>query len=109
MSWMFLITATLLDVFATIYMKQSNGFSRLLPTFMAVTLFGLSIFSLALALKEIDIVPVYVVWMGLGTALITVIGVMFFSEVMNPLKFISVAMVVLGVIGITIASRSAAY
>lgn len=104
-SWTILCAATVLDVAATVFMKQSQGFTRLLPTFLAVSLFGMSIFALAVALKTLEVIPVYVAWVGLGTALITVVGVLLFQEVMSPLKLVSVLLVVFGVIGLTVGGE----
>ena len=104
-SWAILIAATVLDVAATIFMKQSQGFSKLLPAVLAVSFFAASILGLAIALKTLDVIPVYVVWVGLGTALITVLGVLVFHEIMNPLKLVSVLLVMFGVAGLTIGSE----
>ncbi|MCA9837096.1 MAG: multidrug efflux SMR transporter [Trueperaceae bacterium] len=106
MSWTYLFAATLFDVIATVYMKQSDGFSKLFPTFIAITTFGASIFLLALALQKLEVIPVYVVWVGFGTALITILGILIYQEAISPLKLISVAFIVAGVIGVSLSSNA---
>ncbi len=106
MSWTYLIAATLFDVIATVYMKQSQGFSKLFPTFIAISTFGASIFLLALALQKLEVVPVYVIWVGLGTALITVLGILIYQEAVSTLKLVSVVLVIAGVIGISLSSTT---
>jgi len=105
MSWTYLIAATLFDVIATVSMKQSEGFSKLLPSFVALSTFGLSIFLLALALQKLGIVTVYVVWLGLGIVLVTLIGLLIYEEAISPFKIISVALIMAGVIGISLSSN----
>ncbi len=107
MSWIYLVIAILLDVFATVFLKQSVGFSKLLPSFLAVTTFVLSLVALTLALKELEVIPVYAIWVGLGTAAMTVMGVMVFNEVLDPLKLASLLLVTLGVIGLIVATEFA--
>lgn len=107
MSWTYLVIAILLDVVATVLMKQSAGFSRLLPSVLAVATFGLSLYALTLALKELDVIPVYATWVGLGTAVMTLFGVVLFHETLDLLKVISLMLVGIGVIGLIVASEFA--
>lgn len=107
MSWTILVTATLLDVAATVFMKQSQGFTKLMPSLLAISFFAASIFALAVALKTLEVIPVYIVWVGLGTLLISVLGVMIFNEAISPLKLISVVLVILGVTGLIVAGEPA--
>lgn len=106
MSWAYLIAATLLDVIATIAMKQSEGFSKIMPTIIAVITFAMSICALALALQKLDITPVYLIWVGLGSAIITVVGVMVYHETISFLKIASIILIVAGVIGISVSSKT---
>jgi small multidrug resistance pump len=107
MSWTYLVIAILLDVIATVFMKQSEGFSKLLPSLLAATTFVLSIMALTVALKELQVIAVYAIWVGLGTAVMTVMGVMVFNEVLDPLKLGSLLLVALGVIGLIVATEFA--
>ncbi len=105
MSWTYLIAATMLDAIATVLIKQSAGFSKLMPTFFAVVTFALSLVALSLALQRLEIIPVYLVSVGLGTALVTVMGVVLFHEVLSPLKLVSLVLVCTGVLGLIFASQ----
>ncbi len=62
---------------------------------------------LLLALKRIDVSIAYAIWAGLGTALITVIGIFWFKEPVNALKIISLIVIVAGVIGLNLSDRLA--
>jgi small multidrug resistance pump len=45
----------------------------------------------------------YAVWAGLGTAAVAVIGYLCLGESMNPVKAASLALIVLGVVGLNLA------
>lgn len=102
--WFYLILAILLEVAGTTSMKLSNGFSRLIPSLLIFVFYGLSFAGLTLALKRIDVSIAYAIWAGLGTALITVIGLVYFKEPATLIKLISIGLIVVGVIGLNLDS-----
>jgi small multidrug resistance pump len=48
----------------------------------------------------------YAIWAGVGTALIAMIGVLFFNEPNNAIKIISVLMIIAGVIGLNLSGNT---
>lgn len=58
-----------------------------------------------LALKRLDLSVTYAVWSGVGTALAALIGVVYFREPLTALKLASLALVVLGVAGLSLAAK----
>jgi small multidrug resistance pump len=46
---------------------------------------------------------VHTVWSGLGTTLIAVIGIVYFRESLTLLKAASIALVIVGVVGLRMA------
>jgi small multidrug resistance pump len=101
-SWLYLSTAIILEVIGTVSMKLSQGFTRLLPTVAMFVLYGLSLAAMNLALKQIDVSIVYAVWSGVGTALITIIGIFWFREPMTALKMVSIFLIIVGVVGLNV-------
>lgn len=99
-SWFYLIASILLEVSGTTCMKLSEGFTRLWPSVFVAVFYLLSLGGLTLALKQIDISLAYAIWAGIGTALIALIGIVYFQEPASPLKFISLVLVILGVVGL---------
>jgi small multidrug resistance pump len=60
----------------------------------------MSFTALTFALKGIDVSLAYAIWSGIGTALITIIGILYFQEPLTLLKITSVGLIVIGVIGL---------
>jgi small multidrug resistance pump len=47
----------------------------------------------------------YAAWSAVGTALITIIGVLVFKEAASPLKLSAIVMIVVGVVYLNVANR----
>jgi multidrug transporter EmrE-like cation transporter len=92
------------EVVGTILLRVSDGFSRPLPAGGVVVTYLLSVWLLALVLKEMEIGFAYAVWAGVGTAVIAVVGVMVWDEPMGLLKLTSLAAVIAGVIGLNLSA-----
>jgi small multidrug resistance pump len=103
MSWLFLLAAILLEVSATTCMKLSEGLTKLVPSAAMFVLYGLSFTALTFALKRIELSVAYAIWSGLGTALICAIGIAWFKESLTPLKAASLALIILGVVGLNLS------
>ncbi len=80
MSWIYLVLAILLEVSGTTSMKLSQGFTKIVPSILIFIFYGLSLGSFTLALKRIDVSIAYGIWAGLGTALVTSVGIVWFKE-----------------------------
>ena len=102
-AFLLLSFAILAEVGATLALRVSDGFSRPMPSAIVVAGYGLSFWFLALALKDIPVSLTYAIWAGVGTALVTVAGVVAFGETMNAMKLASIAIIVLGIVGLSAA------
>ena len=99
-SGIYLILGVVFEVMWTTSMKLSQGFTRIWPSIGIFIFYGLSFTCLTIALKKIEVSLAYSVWAGLGTALIAMIGIAFFRESITSIKFISIALIIIGVIGL---------
>ncbi|MFN6558717.1 MAG: DMT family transporter [Nostoc sp. ChiSLP01] len=99
-SWIYLIAAILFEVSGTTCMKLSEGFTKIVPSVLIFVFYGFCFTFLTLALKKLEISIAYSVWAGLGTILVAMIGMIWFRESATLTKLISVALIIIGVIGI---------
>lgn len=101
-AWLALVLAILSEVAATLSLKAAGGGS--LPA-SAVVVAGylISFVLLAVVLRDIEIGTAYAVWAGAGTALIAAIGMIVLGEAATTLKVASLALVVLGVVGLNLS------
>jgi len=103
MTWIFLILAIVLEVSGTISMKLSQGFSKFWPALSMFLFYALSLASLTMALKKIEISIAYAIWSGLGTALIATAGILWFKEPVSVFKMVSIGLVIIGIIGLNLS------
>ena len=104
--WLYLFFAIAFEVAGTTSMKLSEGFSRWLPSTMIFVFYAISFTFLTLALKRLDLSVAYAIWAGLGTALITAIGFIWFKEPVTALKCVCVCLIVAGVVGLKAVSSA---
>jgi multidrug transporter EmrE-like cation transporter len=103
MLYLWLALAILFEVGWAISMKLSEGFTKPWATAATVVMYLLSVVFLAFATKRMDVGTAYAIWAGTGAAIIAVIGIMWFREPATMLKLASLALVVIGVVGLNIA------
>ena len=108
MAWLILALTIAFEVLGTTLMKLSQGFTVLWPSIGVFVCYGIAIAGLNLALKHIELSIAYAIWSGAGTAATAVIGIMVFREPATALKLASLALVIAGVVGLQLASRSPA-
>ena len=98
--WIYLILGIVFEVAGTTCMKLSEGFTKIAPSIGMLVFYGLCFTFLTMSLKKIEVSVAYSVWAGLGTALIASIGIAWFKESASAVKLISIALIVVGVIGL---------
>ena len=98
-----LTIAIVTEVSATVALRFADGFTRPLPTAIVVTGYGISFWMLALVLKQLPVGLTYAVWSAAGTALIAAIGIFAFGEGATVLKLASLALIIMGVVGLNLA------
>ncbi len=105
--WNYLTFAIIAEISGTVCLKLSNGFENLsfaIPTF---ALYGISFWLLALSLKGIELGIAYAIWAGVGTAVVAVIGIFFLNESTNLYKILCIVAIVIGVVGLHLAQKTA--
>ncbi len=102
MHWLYLLLAILFEVSGTISMKLSKGFTKITPSVLMFVFYILCFTFLTYALKKIDISLAYAIWSGVGIAIITAVGVLYFNEAANLLKFGCIFLIVAGTVGLKV-------
>ncbi|WP_040677074.1 DMT family transporter [Nitratireductor pacificus] len=106
MNHLYLIVAILFEVVATTALKQSDGFTRLVPSLVTVIGYAVAFFFLSLTLRIMSVGIVYALWSGAGIVLITAIGWLWFRQALDAPALLGVALIIAGVLIINLFSRS---
>ena len=104
-AWLLLFFAIAMEVSGTICMKLSQGFTQLWPSILVFVFYAFSFTASTFALKTIDVSVAYAVWMALGTAIIAVIGMVWFHESLSLLKVIALLTIITGVVLLNLSSK----
>lgn len=64
MPWTYLLVAGALEIVWAYTMKQSLGFSRLIPSLITITAMMVSFWLLAVAMRTIPLGTAYTIWTG---------------------------------------------
>lgn len=102
MAWTMLLIAGLLEIVWATAMKESEGFTRLWPSIIGVTVSLASFVMLALALRHLPLGTAYAVWVGIGAVGVTIAGMAYYGETASPLRLLFIALVVAGVVGLRV-------
>ena len=101
--WLLLALAIFTEVVGTVALKESDGFTRLVPALLVVVGYGLSFVFLALTLRHIPLGVTYAIWAGAGTAAIALIGIVALGEAATAVKIASLALIIAGVVGLNLS------
>ena len=105
MSWVYLIAAGLLEIAWASTLKKTAGFTQLGPSVLTAVLYMASLYLLSLGLRDLPASSGYAVWVGIGAVGTALVGIFFLGEPKSALRLVSIALIVLGVIGLRMAER----
>jgi quaternary ammonium compound-resistance protein SugE len=106
MNWLILISAGLLEVVWAITLKQTVGFTRLVPSLVTLGTMAASFYLLSIAMRTLPLGTAYAVWVGIGAIGTAIAGIVLFEEAVTPLKLVSLVLVVAGIVGLRLTSAA---
>ncbi len=106
LNYVYLIVAVVFEVIATTALKQTEGFTRLLPSLVSIAGYAFAFYFLSLPLRTMPIGVVYAIWCGAGIIFITAIGWVWFRQALDLPAIAGMALIMAGVIVINLFSRT---
>lgn len=98
MAWVYLVAAGILEIVWAYAMKQSQGFTRLVPTaIMFVTMIG-SFGLLSISMRTLPLGVAYTIWTGIGAVGAFVVGVTILGEAATPTRILAALLIVAGLV-----------
>ena len=101
--------AIVCEVVATSFMKQSEQFTRLVPSLITVAGYAAAFYCLSVVLRTIPMGVAYAIWSGVGIVLVALVGWMVFKQHLDVPAIIGMAMIVGGVLVINLFSQAAGH
>ena len=104
--FIYLGLAIIFEVFGTISLKLSNGYTQIIPTVGMVVSYVICFYFLSKCSNEFaSIGYVYAIWAGLGIVLITLFGVIYFKNSIDISGVIGISLIILGAVVLNLFSK----
>ena len=100
MSWLYLVIAGLLEVVWAVGLKYTQGFTKPAASMITIAAMVSSVVLLGMAMKQLPVGTAYGIWVGIGAVGAAILGIVLFAESVNALKFVSLALIVAGIVGL---------
>jgi quaternary ammonium compound-resistance protein SugE len=104
MAWVYLLFAGFFEIGWAVGLKQTDGFTRLIPSILTVSSMIISLGLLGLALKTLPLGTAYAIWTGIGTVGTVVAGIMVYGEPAGAVRLGCIALIVAGIVGLKLVS-----
>ena len=101
--WVLLALAVVAEVTGTVALRESDGFTRLVPSVVVFAGYGIAFYLLSVISRHLELSVIYAVWSGAGIAMLATIGVVALDEQVNVLKLASLALIAVGIVGLNVA------
>ncbi|MBO9680633.1 DMT family transporter [Paenacidovorax monticola] len=98
MAWFYLLIAGALEVVWAFSMKQSQGFTRLVPSAVTLVAMTASFGLLAVAMRSLPLGTAYTIWTGIGAVGAFAVGVLFLGEQLSAMRVLAAVLIVAGLV-----------
>lgn len=98
MAWWYLLVAGVLEVAWAYTMKQSQGFTRLLPSVITGVTMVASFGLLSLAMRTLPLGTAYTIWTGIGAVGAFVVGITVLGEQVSAPRVLAAVLIVSGLV-----------
>ncbi|MDR0226026.1 MAG: quaternary ammonium compound efflux SMR transporter SugE [Burkholderiaceae bacterium] len=98
MAWVYLLVAGLLEVVWAFSMKQSHGFTRLVPSAITIVTMVASFGLLAVAMRSLPLGTAYTIWTGIGAVGAFLVGIFVLGEQVSAMRIGAAVLIVSGLV-----------
>jgi quaternary ammonium compound-resistance protein SugE len=106
MAWIYLFIAGVLEIVWAFAMKQSHGFSRLVPSLITLGAMVASFGLLSLAMRSLPLGTAYMIWTGIGALGAFAVGVAFLGEGLSVARFIAAGLILAGLVLMKLSAQA---
>lgn len=106
MIYLYLAVAIISEVIATMALKYSDGFTRLVPSIIVLICYSCAFFFLSIVLRQLPVGITYAIWAGLGIVLTTLASSLLLNQKLDAAAFAGMGLIITGVCIINLFSKS---
>ncbi|EEQ4813763.1 multidrug DMT transporter (plasmid) [Escherichia coli] len=94
------------ETLATVMVKASEGFTRIIPSIIVIIGYAISFYGLSLVVRTMNVGIVYATWAGMGIFLVSVMSFLFYNQKIDLPCIIGMSFITGGVLIIHLYSRT---
>lgn len=98
--------AIICEVIATSALRQTNQFTRIVPSLITLVGYAGAFYFLSMVLRNIPLGIAYAIWSGAGIVLVALVGWLVFKQQLDVPAIIGIYMIIGGVLVINLFSGS---
>jgi quaternary ammonium compound-resistance protein SugE len=98
MAWISLFFAGVFEIVWAFFMKQSHGFTRLVPSAITLVTMLASFFLLAYSMRTLPLGTAYTIWTGIGAVGAFVVGIAVLGEDVSAVRIVAAALILSGIV-----------
>ncbi len=106
MAWILLGIAGAFEIIWAFFMKQSDGFTRLVPSVITIVTMIASFALLSVSMKTLPLGTAYTVWTGIGAVGAFVVGIAVLGEQISVARIVAALLIVSGLILMKLSTTS---
>jgi small multidrug resistance pump len=100
MKWLLLSLGIFFEIIALVFMKKSDGFTKLFPILLVLLFYTMALGCLILVLRQMDTSIAYAIWASAGILIMALVGMLWLNEPVTAIKIVSMILIALGVVGL---------
>ncbi|HMI66111.1 MAG TPA: multidrug efflux SMR transporter [Cyclobacteriaceae bacterium] len=100
MKWLLLSLGIFFEIIALVFMKKSDGFTKLFPILLVLLFYSMALGCLILVLRQMDTSIAYAIWASAGILIMALVGMLWLNEPVTAIKIVSMILIALGVVGL---------
>ncbi len=100
MKWLLLSLGIFFEIIALVFMKKSEGFTKLFPILLVLLFYSMALGCLILVLRQMDTSIAYAIWASAGILIMALVGMLWLNEPVTAIKIVSMILIALGVMGL---------
>ncbi|ODU20053.1 MAG: multidrug transporter [Sphingomonas sp. SCN 67-18] len=104
MAWVCLAVAGILEIVWAFAMKQSQGFTRIVPSLVTISTMVASFALLSVAMKSLPLGTAYTIWTGIGAVGAFLVGIAILGEPAGALRILAALLIVGGIVLMKLSS-----
>jgi quaternary ammonium compound-resistance protein SugE len=106
MAWVYLGIAGLLEIIWAFSMKQSHGFTRLIPSVITLVTMIASFGLLSVSMRTLPLGTAYTVWTGIGAVGAFIVGILVLGEQVTAMRLVAALLIVSGLVMMKLATTA---